>query len=170
MWRVPSRLLVSGLQVPSWPLSPLSLILRASVCYPAVLFSPPASFAESCSPQPRVWGCSLCPDGDGRPHGPSHNLRALGRYVAEASFDLLLLASMCFSRVLSLIRDLCPQPWGPECGIIPGDLSVEMGANWEWTMQEDLMPVLDPVLQTLCSEVPSDFWGCFKGACRRQAA
>ena len=42
---------------------------------------------------------------------------------------LLLLASMCFSRVLSLIRDLCPQPWGPECGIIPGDLSVEMGAN-----------------------------------------
>ena len=47
--------------------------------YTAAPLSPAASVAESCSPQPRVRGCPVRPDGDGRPHGPSHNLRALGR-------------------------------------------------------------------------------------------
>ncbi|XP_053075521.1 leucine--tRNA ligase, mitochondrial isoform X4 [Acinonyx jubatus] len=40
---------------------------------------PPASLAESRSPQPRVRGCCVCPDRDGCPDGPSHHLGALGR-------------------------------------------------------------------------------------------
>uniref|UniRef100_A0ABI8AKB7 leucine--tRNA ligase n=1 Tax=Felis catus TaxID=9685 RepID=A0ABI8AKB7_FELCA len=40
---------------------------------------PPASLAESRSPQPRVRGRCLCPDRDGCPDGPSHHLGALGR-------------------------------------------------------------------------------------------
>ncbi|XP_040301031.1 leucine--tRNA ligase, mitochondrial isoform X2 [Herpailurus yagouaroundi] len=45
---------------------------------------PPASLAESRSPQPRVRGRCVCPDRDGCPDGPSHHLGALGRPATGA--------------------------------------------------------------------------------------
>jgi hypothetical protein len=109
---------ISGYETHAWPFLPML------TCPPqthVALFPSLASLPAGRSPQPWVWGCSVCPDGDGRPNGPSHNFGALGRYVRSLSAQVLLTRRLV---VMHYSERRCLQPGGPICGISLRDLSV----------------------------------------------
>lgn len=123
MKKYSSRLLVSGLQGPPWPVLP-RLILRASVCYTLFSSLPQQASQRLLSTQPE-FGRSVCPDGDGRPMALHVTSELWAGRWRGLPLDLLLPASVCFSHVLrpdlglvssSRGAQCVASAWGPLCG------------------------------------------------------